>query len=66
MFKDSKLVGEKSGRVRELAGYQKPKTPLSKHDEWEQKFVERSGADEVAQLATSLHDRIRRGFGYKR
>lgn len=66
MFKDSKLVGEKSGRVRELAGYQKPKTPLSKHDEWEQRFVERSGAEEVAQLATSFHDRIRRGFGYKR
>ncbi len=66
MFKDSKLVGEKSGRVRELAGYQKPKTPLAKHDDWEQKFVERCGADEVAQLATSLHDRIRRGFGYKR
>lgn len=66
MFKDSKLVGEKSGRVRDLAGYQKPKSPLGKLDDWEQKFVERCGAGEVEQLATSLHDRIRRGFGYKR
>ena len=63
---DATLAGEIRGLVRELRGYQKPKTPLATHNSWEQAFVEKAGESEVSQQATELFEQIRRSFGYKR
>jgi len=63
---DATLAGEIRGPVRELRGYQKPKTPLTTHNSWEQAFVEKAGADEVNRQATELFEQIRNSFGYKR
>lgn len=63
---DATLAGEIRGPVRELRGYQKPKTPLTTHNSWEQAFVEKAGAEEVSRQATELFEQIRNSFGYKR
>lgn len=65
-IKDSALLGEARGRVRELSGYRKPPIPLSTHSQWEQRFVENSGAIEVVKQATEIFEKIRSSFGYKR
>jgi hypothetical protein len=60
------LQGLFSGRVRELAGYTKPKAPLSTHNDWERTFVEEAGASDVERVATEVFDQLREAFRYKR
>ncbi len=65
-IKDSCLTGEIRGRVRELRGYSKPKTPLASHNDWEREFVEKSGAGDVTTHATEIFEKLRESFRYKR
>lgn len=65
-IKDSCLTGEIRGRVRELRGYTKPKTPLATHNDWERDFVEKSGAGDVTAHATEIFEQLREFFRYKR
>lgn len=65
-IKDSSLIGEMRGRVRELRGYSKPKTSLSTHNDWERDFVEKAGAAEVTAQATEIFEKLREMFRYKR
>ncbi len=65
-IKDSSLIGEIRGRVRELSGYSKPKTSLSTHNDWERDFVEKAGTAEVTAQATEIFERLREAFRYKR
>ncbi len=65
-IKDSCLTGEIRGRVRELRGYTKPKTPLATHNDWERDFVEKAGAGEVSSHATEIFEQLRASFRYKR
>ena len=65
-IKDSCLTGEIRGRVRELRGYTKPKTPLATHNDWERDFVEKSGSGEVTAHATEIFEQLRESFRYKR
>ena len=63
---ESCLTGEVRGRVRELRGYSKPKSPLGNHNDWERDFVEKAGAAEVTTLATEIFEQLREVFRYKR
>jgi len=63
---ESCLTGEIRGRVRELRGYSKPKSPLGNHNDWERDFVEKAGAAEVTTLATEIFEQLREVFRYKR
>ncbi len=65
-IKDSCLVGEVRGRVRELRGFSKPKTPLASHNDWERDFVEQAGAADVTAHATDIFEQLRESFRYKR
>ena len=65
-IKDSCLTGEIRGRVRELRGYTKPKTPLAMHNDWERDFVEKAGSGEVSAHATEIFEQLRESFRYKR
>jgi hypothetical protein len=65
-IQDSSLLGEVHGPVTALSGYQKPKFKLAKHSEWEQNFIRKAGADEVAARATALFHDIRDAFKYLR
>ncbi len=65
-IKDSCLTGEIRGRVRELRGYTKPKTPLATHNDWERDFVEKAGSGEVSAHATEIFEKLRESFRYKR
>lgn len=66
LIKDSRLIGESRGKVKELSGYVKPSKPLSTHNRWEQNFVEEAGAKEVEDLGAQLFEKIRRAFPFKR
>ncbi len=66
LIKDSCLIGESRGKVRELSGYIKPSKPLSTHNRWEQNFVETAGAKEVEGLGAELFEKIRKAFPFKR
>jgi hypothetical protein len=65
-LKDSRLVGDSTGRVRDLSGFQKgfrePQevTPSSRN------FVGRLGAGEVQERAERLFQELRSAFAYKR
>ena len=63
---ESCLSGEVRGRVRELRGYSKPKSPLGNHNDWERDFVEKAGAAEVTAQATEIFEQLRELFRYKR
>lgn len=63
---ESCLAGEIRGRVRDLRGYSKPKSPLSNHNDWERDFVEKAGTAEVASQATEIFEQLREAFRYKR
>lgn len=65
-IKDSCLTGEVRGRVRELRGYSKPKTPLATHNDWERDFIEKAGTAEVTAHATDIFEQLRDSFRYKR
>ena len=65
-IQDSCLTGEIRGRVRELRGYTKPKTPLAMHNDWERDFVEKAGSGEVSAHATEIFEQLRESFRYKR
>lgn len=60
------LRGTVRGRVRDLPGYAKPRTPLTSHSDWEQSFVEATGTASVSELATDLFEKLRDAFHYKR
>ncbi len=60
------LQGKVAGRVRDLQGYTKPRTPLSNHNDWERSFVESAGAADVASVATDIFEKLRDSFRYKR
>ncbi len=63
---ESCLTGEVRGRVRDLSGYSKPKSPLENHNDWERDFVEKAGAAEVTAQATEIFELLREAFRYKR
>ena len=63
---ESCLSGEVQGRVRELRGYSKPKSPLGNHNDWERDFVEKAGSAEVTAQATEIFEQLRESFRYKR
>jgi Caspase domain len=66
IIKDSSLVGEVRGRVRDLSGFVKPKIALASHNSWEQSFVQKAGEGEVAMRATEIVDKLRNHFRFKR
>ncbi len=66
IIKDSSLVGESFGRVRDLSGFVKPKFALTSHNSWEQSFIQKAGEGEVATRATEIVDKLRSLFRYKR
>lgn len=65
-IQDSCLTGEMRGRVKDLKGYSKPKSPLCNHNDWERSFVESAGARDVTEQATSIFELMREAFRYKR
>jgi len=66
LVSDACLLGLVTGRVRDLPGYTKPKTPLASHNDWERGFVESAGTPDVVRLATDLFEALRGSFGYRR
>ncbi len=62
----SRMVGEKTGRVKDLGGYRKPPQPLGSGSQWEQDFVCSAGHAEVSSHATGIYQQIRELFRFKR
>jgi hypothetical protein len=65
-LKDSRLVGETSGRIRQLSGFQKGFREPQEITSVTQNFVRRIGATEVADRAEEIFQALRRQFAYKR
>lgn len=66
MLPRASLVGIKSGRVRDLSGYRKPKQPLGSGTRWERELVQSAGVREVNEAAEALFEEIRTSFNFKR
>jgi hypothetical protein len=66
LIKESRLLSERGGAVKQLRGYRKPPYPLSRHSSWEQNFVRTAGGAEVAEIAEEVFAAVRGSFGYRR
>ncbi len=65
-IRESCLTGSLRGKVRDLRGYAKPKSPLGAHNDWERNFVEKAGEQDVGAHATEIFELLREHFRYKR
>jgi len=65
-LKDSSLVGDTTGRIRDLSGFQKGFREPREITAASRNFVSRLGAAEVSVRAETLFQELRQAFGYPR
>ena len=67
MLQDSRLLGERHGRVKTLSGFQKQRGhhEPDRHSQAAVKFIQKIGEGEVEQHATLIYERLKAAFGYR-